>query len=49
LAAGCRRERPRLVAVENGLSVLATFHQDDSIQTSVINAGVLNTHLRVRQ
>jgi hypothetical protein len=39
----------RLVALENGLSVLATLRQDDSIQTSVINAGVLNTHLRVCQ
>jgi PPOX class probable F420-dependent enzyme len=32
----------RLVALENGLSVLGTLRPDDSIQMSVVNAGVLN-------
>jgi PPOX class probable F420-dependent enzyme len=32
----------RLVALENGLSVLGTLRSDDSIQMSVVNAGVLN-------
>lgn len=31
----------RLVALENGLSVLGTLRPDDSIQMSVVNAGVL--------